>query len=141
MQTKRTGSCKYLLLTWHQEESGSPKIEETPEAVLGGRAKQMREWQRLSSALQDKPELSHLNAHGEMLEAFLRRMSELIEVQAALKAARMDGTQRLTALMTDCDRLATVLRFALKLHYGRSAEKLKEFGIEPWPPQPAGPLD
>jgi hypothetical protein len=141
MQTKRAGSCKYLLLTWHEEESGSEKIEEAPEAVLEGRAKQIQDGQRLLSALQERPELSHLDGHREKLETRLRRMSELIEIQTALKAARMDGTQRLTALMADCGRLATVLRFELKQHYGLSAEKLKEFGIQPRRPRSADPLD
>ncbi len=116
--------------------------EETPESGRRSRASQMREMQRLLSALQARAaELPHLKAHTEMLEARLRQLEELIRTQAALTEARMDATQKVTAAMSSCERLATVLRLTLKLHYGRSAEKLKDFGIEPWPPKPAGPQE
>jgi hypothetical protein len=42
-----------------------------------------------------------------------------------------EATQRLHVLLADCQRLATVLRLTLKHHYGPTAEKLADFGIQP----------
>jgi len=41
--------------------------------------------------------------------------------------------QRLLQLSGDTQRVATAVRKLLKAHYGIDAEKLAEFGIEPFP--------
>jgi hypothetical protein len=38
----------------------------------------------------------------------------------------------LADLVSECQRLATVLRFSLKQFYGPRAQKLVEFGIQPF---------
>ena len=108
---------------------------------------QLGEWQRLLSALQvNRTELAHLETHRTQLEALVAQVEGLFQSQAALSASKQEATQQVEKQVADCDRLATVLRFCLKQFYGRSAEKLVEFGIQPFrgrkrltPPPPPPP--
>jgi chromosome segregation ATPase len=100
-----------------------------PERTRSGR---LEEWQRLLEALQaNRSDLEHLSTQSRELETLLSRAEDLLQSQAALEAGRKEATQRLAELLADCQRLATVLRFALKHHYGPAAEKLTDFGIQP----------
>jgi hypothetical protein len=56
----------------------------------------------------------------------------LTQQQAALTAAKQDASRQLESVLTEAQRLATVLRFAIKEHYGPDSEKLVEFGIQPF---------
>ena len=77
---------------------------------------------------------------------------ELNRQQAALAASKQDISRRLQSVLIEAQRLATVLRFALKEHYGPDSEKLVEFGIQPFrgrtskskpeePPTPEAPAE
>jgi hypothetical protein len=62
--------------------------------------------------------------------------------QASFAASKQQASQQLTSLMLECQRLATVLRFSLKQHYGPRSEKLTEFGLQPFrsrTPKPVPP--
>jgi hypothetical protein len=97
------------------------------------RSGKLGEWQRLKSALQvnqaDLPELENQSAQ---FETFLGQAEDLFQSQAALAASKQQASQQLTSLMLECQRLATVLRFSLKQHYGPRSEKLTEFGLQPF---------
>jgi diadenosine tetraphosphatase ApaH/serine/threonine PP2A family protein phosphatase len=98
------------------------------------RSGMLKEWQRLLEALQaNQADLVHLGALSTELETLLSQVKHLVQCQAALKASKEEATQRLTVLLADCQRLATVLRFTLKHHYGPTADKLEDFGIQPRP--------
>jgi hypothetical protein len=105
------------------------------------RSGKLGEWQRLRSALQvnqgDLPELENQMAQFETL---LGQTEDFFQSQAALAASKQQASQQLTSLMSECQRLATVLRFSLKQHYGPRSEKLTEFGLQPYrgrAPKPA----
>ena len=53
-------------------------------------------------------------------------------MQAELIAAKQDASQRLLRLIGDGAREVTAVRKMLKAHYGLDAEKLAEFGIQPF---------
>lgn len=116
------------------------------------RSGKLGEWQRLKSALQvnqaDLPELENQMAQFGTL---LGQAEDLFQSQAAYAASKQQASQQLTTLVLECQRLATVLRFSLKQHYGPTSEKLIEFGIQPFrgrtrkpeppPPPPAETVD
>jgi hypothetical protein len=52
--------------------------------------------------------------------------------QAAQRAAKQASTQRLQEVLVEGERLATLLRRSVKQHYGIRAEKLAEFGMQPF---------
>jgi hypothetical protein len=52
--------------------------------------------------------------------------------QSALKAGSQEASKELERLLSDALRLATVLRLAVKEHYGIRAEKVAQFGLQPF---------
>lgn len=111
------------------------------------RSGKLGEWQRLLTSLQvNQTELAHLEPHRAQMETLVGQAEDLFQSQASLVASKQDVTRQLAGLVSDCQRLATVLRFALKQYYGPGSEKLVEFGIQPYrgrkkllppPPPPA----
>jgi methionyl-tRNA synthetase len=104
------------------------------------------EWQRLLAALQvNQTELVFLDTQRTQLETLVGQAEDFFQSQASFAASKQDASQKLAALVTECQRLSTVLRFSLKQFYGPGAEKLVEFGIQPFrgrkktspPPPPA----
>lgn len=65
-------------------------------------------------------------------EALVGKALSLTQQQAALTAAKQDASKQLKAVLTEAQRLATVLRFAVKAHFGPDSEKLVEFGVQPF---------
>jgi chromosome segregation ATPase len=94
---------------------------------------------RLGSLLQllarlngNREELQHLEASRTRFEAMLAQLQEAADRQAVHTAAKQEASQQLQTILTEVERLATVLRFAVKQHYGIRAEKLAEFGMQPF---------
>jgi len=97
------------------------------------RSGKLGEWQRLKSALQvNEADLPELEIQRTQFETLLAQAEDLFQSQAAFAASKQNASQQLTGLMTECQRLATVLRFSLKQHYGPGSEKLTEFGLQPF---------
>lgn len=97
------------------------------------RSGKLGEWQRLLLALQvNQAELSHLEVYRTQMETMVGQTEDLFQSQASLVASKQRASQELAGLVSDCQRLATVLRFALKQFYGPGSEKLVEFGIQPF---------
>src|SRR5690349_5775923 len=97
------------------------------------RSGKLGEWQRLLTALQvNQADLAFLDNQRTQLETLVGQTEDLFQSQASLAASKQDASQQLEALVAECGRLATVLRFSLKQYYGPTAEKLVEFGIQPF---------
>lgn len=77
-------------------------------------------------------DLSHLEGSVKIFGTLLDRAEKVVKQQAALTAGKQESTQELRALLAEGERLATVLRSALKHHYGIRAEKLAEYGMQPF---------
>jgi hypothetical protein len=93
-------------------------------------------------------DLPHLEMPLARLEALLAQGVDLTKEQAVFQASKQEATQQLQTVLTEGTRLATLLRSALKQHYGPTSEKLAEFGLKPFrglkarqapEPDPAGP--
>ena len=52
--------------------------------------------------------------------------------QAALTASKQEASRRFDESLWEAQRLATVLRFPIKEHFGPDSEKLVEFGLQPF---------
>jgi hypothetical protein len=61
---------------------------------------------------------------------------EIGKQQAGLIASKQDLSKQLRVVITEGDRLATLLRSAIKQHYGIRAEKVAEFGVKPFRGKP-----
>jgi hypothetical protein len=118
------------------------------------RSGKLGDWQRLMAALEmNQADLPFLETQRAQFGAMVGQAEDLFQSQASFAASKQQASQQLSALVTECQRLETVLRLSLKQFYGPRSEKLVEFGIQPFrsrtkpptpPPPPAestGPAD
>jgi hypothetical protein len=89
--------------------------------------------ERLIAALDansgELPQLEGVRLHLEQILVLTRSTAQ---EQAALIASKQDASRRLLRLIGDGQREATAVRKMLRAHYGLDAEKLAEFGIQPF---------
>jgi hypothetical protein len=86
----------------------------------------------IAALLANAAELPQLESVRLHLEQLLELTRDTAQEQAALIASKQDASQRLLRLIGDGARAATAVRKMLKAHYGLNAEKLAEFGIQPF---------
>lgn len=88
---------------------------------------------RLQSSLDaNAAEIPHLEISRLKFGNLLSRAVEITQQQSALSASRQSASRELQGLLVESQRLATVLRLAVKEHYGIRAEKLTEFNLQPF---------
>lgn len=91
------------------------------------------ELQRLKARLADNSaELEHLEVSRARLEQMVALADAAAGQQAVHTAAKQEASQQFRAAVGEGERVATVLRLAVKQHYGIRAEKLAEFGLQPF---------
>lgn len=89
--------------------------------------------QQLNTALAaNTADLGHLVGTHELFDALVIQAQELAQEQAALKATKQQASRQLENVLTEGLRLANILRLGVKAHYGIRAEKLTEFGMQPF---------
>lgn len=102
----------------------------------------------LAALLENEGDLPYLMIPRDQLQAYLDEARTLQATQAAQKAAKQQTSRRLQEVVDVGSKLATSLRVALKVHYGKRSEKLTEFHIQPFrgltrteatPPGPEAP--
>jgi hypothetical protein len=62
----------------------------------------------------------------------LGRAQGLLTQQATLTAVKQDLSQELKATMEDIQFLMTILRKAVRQHFGKQSEKFAEFDVQPF---------
>jgi hypothetical protein len=77
-------------------------------------------------------DLTHLEPLRAQLAAQLDKAVDIGRQQAGFIASKQDMSKQLRAVITEGNRLATLLRSAIKQHYGIRAEKVAEFGVQPF---------
>jgi hypothetical protein len=93
--------------------------------------------QRLLARLTgNREELQHLEPSRARLEALFGQIQEAADRQALHTASKQEASQQLQTTLTEAERLATVLQLAVKQHYGIRAEKLADFGLQPFRGRP-----
>ncbi|HEY0511536.1 MAG TPA: hypothetical protein VGH73_06510 [Thermoanaerobaculia bacterium] len=89
--------------------------------------------QKLSAALTaNSGDLPNLQGSITQFAALLAQAQEAAKQQAALTAEKQAASRQLNTSMTEVERLGTVLQLAVKQHFGIRAEKLAEFGMQPF---------
>jgi hypothetical protein len=102
-------------------------------AKEGTHSGKLGEWLRLNVVMQaNSADLPHLETSRLRLETLQGQGVDITKDQAAFKAGKQEKSQQLQAVIVEGTRLATFLRAAVKQHYGPTAEKLAEFGVQPF---------
>ena len=96
-------------------------------------AGKLGDWRRFLAALDaNVTELPHLEMSRAKLTALLNQAVAINADQAARRAAKQEASKELLRLIIDGQRLANFLRKGVQEHYGPRAEKLSEFGLQPF---------
>jgi hypothetical protein len=78
------------------------------------------------------PELPHLEKSCLQFVSMVGSLQEVSKQQSALVASKQDTSKQFRDLLIECQRLASVLRAAIKQHYGIRSEKLAEYNLQPF---------
>lgn len=90
-------------------------------------------WRHLLKALlANMADLPHLEAPRAKLEAMIVLALELVGEQRACSARRQEASKKLQELLVEGRRLEDFLRTGVREQYGARAEKLSEFGLQPF---------
>ena len=81
-------------------------------------------------------ELPHLELKRVRLNDLLIEVRSLTAEQASLQARKQDVSKRLAELMEEGNKLVAFLDAGVRQHYGTRAEKLVEFGLQPFRSRP-----
>jgi hypothetical protein len=76
--------------------------------------------------------LPHLEGSMSQFDTLVTKVHELTARQAALTAEKQDVSKQFGDTLTEAERLGTVLRLAVKQHFGIRSEKLAEFNLQPF---------
>jgi hypothetical protein len=82
------------------------------------------------------PDLANLEPWRVQLGTQIDKALDIGKQQAALTASKQDLSKQLRVVITEGDRLATLMRSAIKQHYGIRTEKVAEFGVQPFRGKP-----
>lgn len=109
----------------------------------------LQDWSSLLAAMLENEEtLAYLLVPRDQLQSLLDEARGLTALQAAQAAAKQQTSRRIQELVDAGSKLATSLRVAIKVHYGKRSEKLTEFHMRPFrglkrteatPPGPEAP--
>jgi len=93
----------------------------------------MGELQRINTAMAaNSADLLDLEGTRTKLLGLQVQAQDVFKKQSELRAAKQEVSQQLKTVFAESDRLANVVRKALKAHYGIRSEKLVEFGMQPF---------
>lgn len=89
--------------------------------------------QKFRAALNANSEsLPHLEGSRTEFDEIVTQVLELMKQQGALTAEKQEISKQFREMLNEAERLATVLRFAVKQQFGIRAEKLVEFDLQPF---------
>lgn len=91
------------------------------------------DWQGLlAKVVANIGELPQLEPFRVKLAAILVQALGINQQQDAMRASKQEASKQLRKLATEGNRLAAVMRAAIKEHYGIREEKIAEFGLQPF---------
>lgn len=91
------------------------------------------EWRRLLKPFASKNgDTPHLEGHRVRLEALLAQVLEIESQQLALTSAKQDLSRQIEALTAEGRKVASFLKAGIREKYGRTSEKLVEYGMQPF---------
>jgi hypothetical protein len=93
--------------------------------------------QRFNMAMAtNKAELQDLEPSRAKFDTMVGQTQDTANRQGALRGEKQDLSKQLRSQITESERMANVLRKAVQAHYGIRAEKLAEFGLQPFRGRP-----
>jgi hypothetical protein len=96
-------------------------------------ADHLQDWETLLAAVdQNLGDLPQLQITRNKLSGMLEHVRELLPLQAEQASVKQSTTEQLQAAFNAGRKLATVIRFTVKEHYGNRSQKLTEFRIQPF---------
>ena len=90
----------------------------------------------LASLNANKDSLQHLEVSRAELEDLLAKAQEAADRQALHTAGKQEASKQLRTSLDEGQRLANILRLAVKQRYGIRSEKLAHFGLQPFRGRP-----
>jgi hypothetical protein len=89
--------------------------------------------QNLSVTMEaNKEQLPQMEPFRLKLNGIVTQTLETGKQQAALRASKQEMSKQLRRLLVDGQRLADVVRTAVRDHFGPREEKIAEFGLQPF---------
>lgn len=102
-------------------------------ATTDRNANDLTEWEHLAAALlANAVALPQAEIPRVALEKLRDEMRTLLVERSLQQANKQQISQRLAEIHTEGSKLATILRFIAKQHFGSRNDKLVEFGIPPF---------
>jgi hypothetical protein len=77
-------------------------------------------------------DLAHVQGSRDKLGGILGEIEEVTLRQTVATVVKQEASQQIKRLLGEGQRLANLLRIAVKENYGPDAEKLAEFGLQPF---------
>ncbi len=84
----------------------------------------------------NRQELPHLEESLVKIDGVLSDVKDLTAQQASLSATKQDISKRLAERMREGERVMAFVDTCVRQRYGNRSEKLVEFGLQPFRPQP-----
>jgi hypothetical protein len=91
---------------------------------------------RKKAVTANREELPHLEDPLVQIDGVLTDVKDLTAQQASLSASKQDISKRLAERMRDGERVMAFVDACVRQRYGNRSEKLVEFGLQPFRPQP-----
>jgi hypothetical protein len=95
-------------------------------------ANDLKEWEQTTvSIAANAPDLPQTDIPRAALEKLTDELRKLVVQQKLFQGNKQQATARMAEIHAEGSKLATVLRFLVKQHYGNRSEKLVELGVKP----------
>lgn len=91
---------------------------------------------RKKAVTANREEFPHLEESLAQIDGVLSDSKDLTAQQASLSASKQDISKRLAERMRDGERVMAFVDACVRQRYGNRSEKLVEFGLQPFRPQP-----
>ena len=106
------------------------KVLKQRETTYAGK---LGDWQRILASLEaNAADLPHLEVPRAQLAAILTQAVDVKKQQADSRATKEIASQKLQGMVVDGQRLAALLRQAIRQHYGPRSPKLAAFNLQPF---------
>jgi len=108
--------------------TGKKKVARQRETTYAGK---LGDWQRILAPLDaNAADLPHLEIPRTQLAELLTKAVGMKKQQAASRATQQTASQELQVTIVEGQRLAALLRQAVRQHYGPASPKLTEFNVK-----------
>ncbi len=95
-------------------------------------ANDLKEWEHTTGAITaNAADLPQAEIPRLALEKLTEELRKLVLEQSLHRANKQQASQRMAEIHSEGAKLATVLRFIVKQHYGNRSDKLVELGVKP----------